>query len=147
MTATKLTERQRKFAEENHRILEDFLKYRELPTDEFYDIVVFGFLKAVRLYDEREDLRRFTFKTIAKNQMRWCLGDYFIKQKKQAFAETILSLDAPISQYPDMTLGDTIADESVNVCEQICEKLSPTRMEYRLLHISPSAHRSFRIAA
>ena len=61
MTVTKLTEGQKRFAEEHHEVLESFLKYRSLPFDEYYDIVVFRFLRAVQQYDEREDLKKYSF--------------------------------------------------------------------------------------
>lgn len=134
MKEVKLNERQRLFAEEHHRILTDFLKYKNLPMDEFYDVVVFGFLKAVQLYDKRRDLKQFSFRTIAKNQMYWCLCDHFRKLKKSNDVIGALSLDYPVSQYPNMTLGDTIADETVNICDEVCEKLSRTPNRYRLSH-------------
>ena len=130
----KLTERQKQFASDNHHVLEDFLRYRKLPYSEFYDVVVFRFLLAVKQYDEREDLKQYSFNTIAKNHMRSALGNYFKKQKRQMKNVTLLSLDYPLADCEHLTLGDTIADERVNVCEDVCRKLS--RENYRLLHIS-----------
>lgn len=48
MKDKKLTEKQRQFAADNHYVLENFLRYRGLPMDEFYDVVIFRFLKAVQ---------------------------------------------------------------------------------------------------
>lgn len=146
MTGTRLTERQRRFAEDNHKVLEDFLQCRRLPMDEFYDVVVFRFLKAVQQYDECEDLKRFSFQMIAENQMRSAVEHYFENMKQQRKHGVVLSLDCPLSQYSSMTLGDVIADVRVNVCEQVCEKLSRTPKKYRLLHISQPMVWSFRPA-
>lgn len=83
MKDTKLTEKQRKFAAEHHYVLEDFLRYRGLPMDKFYDVVVFRFLRAVQQYDECEDLQQYKFSTIANNAMRSALGNHFKQQKNE----------------------------------------------------------------
>ena len=133
MTETKLTEKQRRFAEKHHDVLENFLRYRSLPFDEYYDIVVFKFLKAVQQYDEREDLKKYSFETIAKNHMRSALGNYFRKKKGEKNKFVFLSLDYPLTES-GLTFGDTIADDSVDICEEVCRKLSRTLGGYRLLH-------------
>ena len=143
----RLTERQRKFAEEHHYVLEDFLKYRGLPWDEFYDVVVFRFLRAVKQYDERDDLRKYTFNTIAKYHMRSALSNHFAHLKRQNKNVQVLSLDYPTSYNSGLTLGDCIADERVNICEEVCEKLSRRPKRYRLLHISNPAKVSYRLSA
>lgn len=136
-----LNERQREFAEKNHRILEDFLRYRNLPKDEFYDVVVFRFLRAVKQYDERDDLKKYTFRTIANNHMRSALGNYCKKLKRQNEGLKMLSLDYPIARNSNFTLSDVIADDRVDVCEEVCRKLSPDfKCERRLLHISQPAY-------
>lgn len=136
----RLNERQKRFAEENHKVLTDFLKYRNLPMEEFYDIVVFGFLNAVRIYDERKDLKQFKFKTIANRQMYWRLCDYYKEQRKREDVSQTLSLDYPMAGNPNLTLGDCIADERVNICEDTCEKLCRTSERHRIYHISPCSN-------
>ncbi len=133
MTETKLTDRQREFASANYKVMEDFLKYRGLPMDEFYDVVVFRVLRAVKQYDEREDPKRNSFSEIANNQMRAALSDYFARKERERQFR-ILSLDYPLATDHNLTLGDTIADESVDVCEEVCEKLSFGQEWPGLLH-------------
>ena len=142
-----LNERQRTFAERNHKVLEDFLKYRDLPQDEFYDVVVFRFLRAVKQYDERDDLKQYSFRTIANNHMRSALGGYFKKLRKQHEKMQVLSLDCPISPNSNFTLSDIVADERVDICEEVCQKLSPESEQIKgLLHISQPVY-SFACAA
>lgn len=132
-----LNERQREFAARNHKVLEDFLKYRGLPHDEFYDVVVFRFLRAVKQYDERDDLKQYSFRTVADNHMRSALEGYFKKLRKQREKMQMLSLDYPIYENSKFMLRDVIADERVNVCEEVCRKLSPESEQIQgLLHIS-----------
>lgn len=142
-----LNERQREFAERNHKVLEDFLKYRDLPQDEFYDVVVFRFLRAVKQYDERDDLKQYSFRTIANNHMRSALGGYFKKLRKEHEKMQVLSLDCPISSNSNFTLSDIVADERVDICEEVCQKLSPESEQIKgLLHISQPVY-SFACAA
>lgn len=66
----KLTAEESKFAEEHHDIVFSYLRSRRLPEDEFYDIAIFGYLRAVRKYLTRPDLReQYQFSTIAYRAM------------------------------------------------------------------------------
>lgn len=42
-----LTRKQQKFAEENHNLVYSFLNKKKLNESVFYDVVIFGYLKAV----------------------------------------------------------------------------------------------------
>lgn len=126
-----LTERQRAFAEENHHLVEEFLKYRNLPIDEYYDVVIFRYLRAVQQYDERDDLKQYKFSTIAKNHMRSALGNHFKKEKSRNSKVKMLSLDYPFFEG-NGTLHDIVADERVDVCGTVCNKLSRTSKQPRL---------------
>jgi len=62
----KLTLDQQAFAAENHNLVYDYLNERKLPEDEYYDIIIFGYLLAVKKYLERANLRKkYKFSTIA----------------------------------------------------------------------------------
>lgn len=60
-----LTALQQQFSEEHIGIVYKYLHTKHLPIDEFYDIVIFGYLSAVQEYDERPELNCFRFTTIA----------------------------------------------------------------------------------
>lgn len=138
----RLSERQRLFAEENHSIIGDFLDFMGLSMDEYYDVVIFGFLNAVKKYDEREDLKKYRFESIARSQMRTALDKYFMRLRKESESVHILSLDYEIT--PNLTFGDTIASD-IDVCEYVCEKLSRAETGSELLHTTPrKAVRAFR---
>ena len=49
-----LTEQESAFAAENHSLIFRFLRRKGLPEDEYYDVVVFGFLNGVKKYFRRE---------------------------------------------------------------------------------------------
>ena len=45
-----MTQEEREFAEQHHDLVADFLRYKHLPVDDFYDVVIFGYLSAVQQY-------------------------------------------------------------------------------------------------
>ena len=47
---TPMSQAQQLFAEEHHNLVYAFLKEKKLPEDEYYDVVVFGYLQAVMDY-------------------------------------------------------------------------------------------------
>lgn len=60
-----LTEAESKFAAEHHATIYEYLNKARLPENDFYDIVVFGYLRAVRKYLARPELQQYKFSTIA----------------------------------------------------------------------------------
>lgn len=86
-----LTPEQQQFAAEHHDVIYDFLRAFRLPECDFYDVVVFGYLNAVRKYNELPELREYAFKTIAFWSMRTSLGNESGKAARRIQA---ISLDA-----------------------------------------------------
>lgn len=132
----KLTEEQRGFAADNHEVLMKFLEDKKLPFDEFYDVVVFGYLYAVKLYDESDEQNKSEFEFVAREHMQNELNSYYAKQREQNQNVRVLSLDYTVSFKDGLTAGDVIADSNVNVSDDVCRKLS--RKNYRLLSYTPT---------
>lgn len=86
-----LTYEQQQFAEEHHDVIGHFLRAFGLPESEYYDVVVFGYLNAVKKYTEIPELREYSFKTIAFWSMRTSLGN---ESRKAARRIQAVSLDA-----------------------------------------------------
>ena len=80
MKENSLTERQVRLAEEHYGELSRFLSAHNLSEDKFYDVVVFGFLDAVREYDERGDE---AFRRVAEHHMKNSLRMHFEEQKEK----------------------------------------------------------------
>ncbi|MCL2775837.1 MAG: hypothetical protein FWD71_21195, partial [Oscillospiraceae bacterium] len=53
----KLTDEQREFAAKYHYLVENFLKFRHLDRDEYYNAIILGYLRAVRKYFLRPELQ------------------------------------------------------------------------------------------
>lgn len=86
-----LTYEQQLFASEHHDVIYEFLRAFGLPESEYYDVVVFGYINAVRKYNELPELREWGFKTIAFWSMRSTLGN---ESRKTARRIQAISLDA-----------------------------------------------------
>ena len=134
MNDTRLTEEQRRFAEEQHHILVNFLKRRNLAMDEYYDVVVFPFLEAVCEYDACRDITDDAFEVIAVRNMSREVASFQSEKKRQKRDAVVLSLDYPVSFSEGISFGDTVTDMRANPYEKIERKLSRPAGGYRLLH-------------
>ena len=84
-----LNPEQQQFAEQNHDIVERFLSQKRLDAEEFYDVVIFGYLLAVQEYLEKPRLSRYAFSTIAWRNMNDCLiNDYTYRNREKRSATT-----------------------------------------------------------
>ena len=71
-----LTEEQRQFADENHNLIYTYLWDRRLEIDGYYDIAVFGYLRAVKRYLSEPWLRRYQFSSVAWHAMRQSIASF-----------------------------------------------------------------------
>lgn len=100
-----LTDFERKFAAENHNLVYDFLHKRGYSLEIYYDIAIFGFLKAVQIYNRREDLRdKYAFPFISQQYMRSEIGNHCRteKAKKRNPSGTLVSLDAEYTEMENL---------------------------------------------
>lgn len=82
----KLNDKESTFAAENHELVLKFLKGRRL-NDDYFDIVVFGYIKAVIAYVNSQELQlKYPFSQIANRKMKDALINYYIylDRKKRA---------------------------------------------------------------
>ena len=103
-----LTKEQQEFAAEHHGLVYKFLNDNHLSEDEFYDVVIFPYLTAVRDYCNSSSAQKYSFSTIAMRQMKFRLCDYFRAQERHKRNAEILSIH--LGLYPDGTpLEDILA--------------------------------------
>jgi RNA polymerase sigma-70 factor (ECF subfamily) len=127
-----LTPEQRQFAEDNHDIISSFLRWKRLNQD-YYDIVVFGYLRAVRNYFERSELRQYAFKTIAYYAMNSDLYNHYRKQYRQKRTAYVMSLDTAAYADEPLMLFETIAASDADIdtgllLSELTENLSQEQM-------------------
>lgn len=96
MSEVPLTKEQREFATKWHNLIYTYLNEKGLPEEDYYDIVVFGFLRAVKRYLTEPKLQKYSFSTIAWQAMESDLAGYYKRQarkKRQAYVVSFHSLD------------------------------------------------------
>ena len=100
-----LTNFERKFATENHNLVYDFLHRHGYSLENYYDVAIFGFLKAVQIYNRREDLRnKYAFPFISQQYMRSMIGNNLRMEsaKKRKPLGTLVSLDAEYTETENL---------------------------------------------
>lgn len=88
-----MTQEEREFAEQKHDLVIDFLHCKHLPMDDFYDVVIFGYLSAVEQYS-RNPPAGVEFKAMAFRAMKDSVlreSEYCARAKR---CGAIVSLDA-----------------------------------------------------
>ena len=111
------TPAQSKFMEEHYSLLEWFLSFRwlkrqlhEEPSfsflekEDLYDAALDGYMRAVQQYDERPELQKYSFTTVAVNAMRWELLGLI---RKEARRRSRLNQDSSAYETALHRLADT----------------------------------------
>ena len=101
-----MTQEEREFAEQNHNLVIDYLRCKCLPMDDFYDVVIFGYLSAVQQYFRNPPVG-VEFKAMAFRAMKDSVlrdGEYYARAKR---CGSTVSLDT-----------DTIPDPKQDVAQQ-----------------------------
>jgi RNA polymerase sigma-70 factor (ECF subfamily) len=114
-----LTLEEQTFAAEHHDLVHRYLRQRHLSEDDFYDVVIFRYLRAVRQYLERESLRQYAFSTIAYHAMDSSVGHYYESRNRKKHKATVLSLDYPMGGNETLRFGDTVADARVDIDAEV----------------------------
>lgn len=104
-----LTKEQQRFAEKNHHLVYAFLNEKELPESVFYDVVIFGYLKAVQEYCEVPSLHRFKFSTLAWKRMRSSLSNYYKYLSRPKRNAPVVSFDELIGSEDGLRWEDVIS--------------------------------------
>lgn len=133
MTNTPLTPEQVCFAAKNHQLIYKYLKYRQLPKEEYYDIAVFGYLKAVEDYFNKEGLHRYAFSTICWRYMSREISNYrksLLRQKRIANLVCIYSgHELPIECSAPYGHNEMIKMESRLLLQDLARHIPAKEME------------------
>lgn len=127
-----LSNYERKFAEENHNLVYDFLHRHGYSLENYYDVAIFGFLKAVQVYSRREDLRnKYDFPYISWQYMRSEIGNHCRMKdaKKRKPSGTLVSLDAEYAESENLyncisAIGGESTESEVMAMEHMTEILN-----------------------
>ena len=138
-----LTEAESEFAAEHHAIIYEYLNKVRLPENDFYDIVVFGYLRAVRKYLARPELQQYKFSTIAYRAMSCDVHhsrEYWMRKKRRALVE---SLD---EELHTLELSDPVSAACENVLsfQELSGKL--TQKQRQIANLRSQGYRDLEIA-
>ena len=103
-----LTDKERAFAEERHNLIYTFLRTNGLRLDDFYDVAVFGFLRAVKRYNREKELQKYSFNTIAWRAM---FADVCRKKKADRLRDALIAFSINELTEEGTEYGDFIADK------------------------------------
>jgi len=140
-----LTIKEQNFAANNHNLVYKFLNDKHLPENEFYDVIIFGYLQAVRDYLTNEKLKNYSFATISWKSMKRSLQDYYRSQNRQKRTAKVISIHMEV--LPDgSTLEQCIAAnnplmqqlEMQFLLHDLANRLSQQQMN--LIHLKSSGY-------
>ena len=116
-----LTPEQSDFAAEHEDLIGKYLGIRHLPKNEYYDVVVFGYLRAVRRYLTIPALQAYEFSTIAYKAMQCDLGTHFRTLRAAKRTATVLKYDEERHSY--------MLEDTVSMAVERAEALAETRRQ------------------
>ena len=140
MLEAPLTQEERRFAADNHRLIHAYLLRRGVPEEDYYGAAALGYLDAVRRYLSEPMLRRHALATIANRAMRRCVSHAMRARYGRRHQLQTVSLDTGGTDGgPLSALGDLRADEKLEevlLLHALAEKLPQQQYELVLLRLS-----------
>lgn len=121
-----MTQEERQFAEQNHSLVTEFIRKKHLAMNDYYDIVIFGYLSAVQQYF-RNPPAGVEFKAMAFRAMKDAIlrdGEYNARAKRCGYT---VSLDTAgnHSAIPDQTQDVERQTERKALLEQAAKVATP----------------------
>lgn len=119
-----MTQEEREFAELHHDLVTHYLRYRHLPMNDFYDVVIFGYLSAVQQYF-RNPPPNVAFQAMAFRAMKDSIlrdGEYNARAKRYGMT---VSLDGAETRITDFRQNTERQVESKALLEQVVSMATP----------------------
>lgn len=147
-----LTRKQKKFAEENHKLVYSFLNKKKLNESVFYDVVIFGYLKAVQEYCDFPSLHKLRFSTLAWKRMQSALSNYYKYLSRPKRNAPTVSFDEPVGSEYGLLWEDIVSCQDDLMAEfetelmlhMLAAALPPREM--RIIHMKIRGDRMHDIA-
>lgn len=156
MTLEPMTDEERDFAAQYHDLVYKFLRARRLPEDEYYDVVIFGYLDAVQTNFRNPVAPELqNFPALAYTCMEYkVLADWQRKQRLKRRGDYMaLSMDAALTDTDNFTFHDILPDkmrdtasevENADLIARIFDSM--TNMERKTLNLFLSGYKPLHIA-
>lgn len=136
-TNEKLAYNEQEFAKENLKLVYKYLSLKKLKEEDFFDIVILGYLFAVKQYLTKEHLKKYSFSTICFKCMDRSMSLYYKRQNtaNKYICNIPLHLDYEIDEKAELydfipTIGNFEDDVVFNLAfSQAIENLKPAEKE------------------
>lgn len=127
-----MTQEEREYAEQRHDLVIDFLCRKHISMDDYYDIVIFGYLSAVQQYF-RNPPAGVAFEAMAIRAMKDSIlreGEYHTRAKRSG---TTVNLDDASSTLTDPKQDTERQVEGKTLLEQVVSVATPK--EARIINL------------
>ena len=131
-----LNDTQRIFADKNHNLVYKFLHEKNLPASEYYDIVIFGYLRAVQRYLTDPNLSGYSFATVAWRAMEGEVVNTHRTDKRRfrviRFVRSRQSYTGHLTRRSTPTVTDEEAlheSEAALLLHALAKRVTPQQME------------------
>lgn len=126
---TPLTAEEQQFAAEHHGILYKYLYSQKLPAEDWYDVLVFPYLRSVKKWFANPRLQKYSFSTIAFKTMWSEVGN---ERQKQSRRIQTVSLDDILTGTETLTYRDTITYENLQYIPYITDGEEDMNIKYNV---------------
>ena len=109
----KLTKEEQIFAEKHHDEVYKFLNSKKLSIEEYYDVVIIGYLKGIKDYCRKESARKYSLSTVVTRSMLDCVYKEWRAEStnKRKINHIAYSLDANVMEEgKEKNLYEVVAD-------------------------------------
>ncbi len=133
--------KQQQLAKDNHELVYAFLNRKKLAEEDYYDVIIFGYLHAVQEYCDTPVLHKYKFSTLAWKRMQSAYSNY--TKYLTSFKRNIptVSLDEPIGSDGGLCMEDVVARTDEDMIALQCELL----LQELEAHLPPRAMRIVRM--
>lgn len=128
-----LTEKEKKFAEENHNLIYGFLHLYNYSIEEYYSIAVFGYLRAVQVYHRKEKYKEnYNFSSVAYQYMQAEISNFF--RIENAKKRKPVEKDMYLISEPQNQIGGKSTEDELTEAETLSEILqSLTKLQQKIV--------------
>ena len=144
---------EKRMSEEHHGLVYSFLHRHNYSIEEFYNIVIFGYLKGIQTHNRKEELHIYPLAFICEQYMRAEITNHFRIQnaQKRKPTETIISLDADNTEAANLynlVGGKSVEDELMEseLLKELLENLSEVQCDILKLKLEGFSNKEVYLA-
>lgn len=119
-----LTYEEQAVAQQRHGLVWKYLQKNHLPESDWYDVVIFGYLLAVRKWMHNANTRKWSFSTVAFHAMDTSVSNERARQRRRI---TSTSLESFVQDTDEITLGEIVTERHLHYIPYLSEgeKMDP----------------------